>query len=54
MRGRDHNGEPIIFRNHYKCPECGAEWTDEYSCMVDDECGACGTGDISPTHSENI
>jgi len=46
--------EPIGFRNHYKCPRCGEEWTDEWSCACNDECSQCGMKDIMPTQSEDI
>jgi hypothetical protein len=46
--------DTIRFRNHYKCPECGTEWTDEWSCCCNDECPSCGIKDIQPTHSEEI
>jgi len=31
------------FENHYVCSNCGCEWTDEWSCMCDDDCPECGT-----------
>lgn len=40
------------FLNHYECP-CGHTWSDEWSCMCDDECGECGTT-CSPTDSEEL
>ncbi len=40
------------FRNHYKCPGCGCHWTDDWSCMCDDDCPACGDRHISPYDSE--
>ena len=42
------------FLNHYKCPDCGNEWCDTWDCMVDDECGECGAGDIGPYQSEDV
>ena len=46
--------EILRFRNYYLCPECKAEWVDEWSCTCDDECPACGCSDISPVYSEDI
>lgn len=40
--------------NHYTCPECGEDWTDEWGCDVDDDCPACGKRHISPHKSEDI
>jgi hypothetical protein len=31
------------FLNFYKCPECGEQWQDEWSCMCDDRCPSCDT-----------
>jgi len=50
----DHNGEPVIFRNHYICYNCKNEWEDDFSCQPDDDCGACGTRHISPHNSEDL
>lgn len=48
---RDSN--PLLrFTNHYVCPECQHKWQDEWECMVDDDCPACGERHISPTRSE--
>lgn len=49
----DHDGNPIIFRNHYHCPDCDIEWDDDYSCQVDDECPECGS-DYSPYESTDL
>jgi DNA-directed RNA polymerase subunit RPC12/RpoP len=46
--------EPIRFRNHYKCPRCGTEWTDEWSCACNDACPQCDMKDIMPVRSEDI
>lgn len=40
------------FENDYSC-DCGAKWTDEWSCMVDDDCPMCGTT-CSPYESNEI
>ncbi len=39
------------FVNHYRCPECGEEWQDEWSCACNDECPGCGLKDIEPRES---
>ena len=30
------------FLNHYECARCDGTWTDQWSCMCDDECPHCG------------
>jgi hypothetical protein len=42
------------YLNHYHCGDCGTDWDDEWSCCCDDECPACGSGDWSPTQSEDL
>ncbi|WP_157266554.1 hypothetical protein [Azohydromonas aeria] len=46
------------FRNHYRHDECpeepGVEWSDEWDCMCNDECPACGTKDIEPHDSDDL
>ncbi len=42
------------YRNHYHCGDCGTDWEDEWSCCCDDECPECGSGDWSPTKSDNL
>lgn len=32
----------------YTCPACGANWSQMYSCQVDDTCQRCGARNISP------
>ena len=32
----------------------GQDWTDEWSCMCDDECPHCGARDMSPADSDNL
>lgn len=44
----------VRWRNHYKCPRCGHEWTDEWDSQCDDDCPNCGNRHISPTSSEEI
>lgn len=38
--------------NYYKCPVCGCNWDDEWSCACDDSCPNCGTKNISPIGSD--
>jgi hypothetical protein len=42
------------FLNHYECDECEKEWTDEWSCMCDDDCPHCGARHMSPHESEEL
>jgi len=42
------------FLNHYKCARCGSKWTDEWSCMCDDDCPSCGARHMSPDDSEDL
>lgn len=42
------------FLNHYKCARCGSDWTDEWSCMCDDDCPHCGARHMSPTESDDL
>lgn len=32
----------------YRCPNCGEEWDDEWSCAVNSDCPECGARDIEP------
>jgi len=43
-----------LYHNKYQCPNCGAEWEDDWDCGVDDECPECDTRDISPYESTEI
>lgn len=45
--------EPIRFRNYYRCPNDGTEWSDEWSCQCNDRCPKCNT-EIEPYESEDI
>jgi hypothetical protein len=45
--------EQVRFLNHYKCPDDGAEWTDEWSCTCNDRCPKCNK-EIEPYESEEI
>jgi len=41
----------LLFRNHYRCPKCGAKWDDVWSCACNDECPNCNEKDIEPERS---
>lgn len=42
-----------LFLNHCSCPECGWEWTYEWTATCNDRCPECGTV-ASPRKSEDI
>jgi hypothetical protein len=42
------------YANHYSCERCGRDWTDEWSCMCDDDCPHCGSRHYSPEDSEDL
>jgi hypothetical protein len=42
------------FRNYYTCDRCHFEWSDEWSCMCDDKCPACGARDMAPVESDDL
>ncbi len=42
------------FLNFYCCERCAHAWSDEWSCMCDDECPHCGARDMSPSRSEDL
>src|SRR5216683_2590309 len=42
------------FLNFYKCDRCKRRWTDEWSCMCDDECPHCVRRDMTPYNSEEL
>jgi predicted nucleic acid-binding Zn-ribbon protein len=42
------------FLNYYRCDECGHDWTDEWSCMCDDDCPHCGARHWSPYKSDDL
>lgn len=42
------------YLNHYKCARCNREWTDEWSCMCDDDCPHCGARHMSPYESDDL
>jgi DNA-directed RNA polymerase subunit RPC12/RpoP len=49
----DDPAEPW-FRNHYQCPRCQYEWTDDWSATCDDDCPRCGFRHVSPLRSEDL
>jgi len=42
------------FLNHYTCARCNSTWTDEWSCMCDDDCPHCGARHMSPADSDDL
>lgn len=42
------------FLNLYRCERCERIWTDEWSCMCDDDCPHCGARHMTPFDSENL
>jgi hypothetical protein len=51
---RLYGGHMAWFSNHYRCARCDGEWTDEWSCMCDDDCPYCGARHMSPSHSDDL
>lgn len=41
------------FINYYRCPSCGHQWYDVWSCQVNDDCPECGARHIEPHRSED-
>ena len=37
----------MVFRNYYECPHCKSEWSDDWSCQVDDDCPECGKPELA-------
>jgi hypothetical protein len=42
------------YRNYYICERCDSTWTDEWSCMCDDDCRHCGARHMSPYNSDDL
>ena len=42
------------FLNFYKCDRCRRYWTDDWSCMCDDDCPHCGARHVSPFKSDDL
>ena len=49
----DSDGSPCRLVNFYKCPSCGAAWTDQWSCACNDRCPECGV-EVEPEESEEL
>jgi hypothetical protein len=50
----DDEPEADQFINHYRCPDCGEEWTDTSPYTNNDHCPNCDLGDIEPYKSEDL
>jgi len=49
------NAEPEYrFRNYYECDRCGHRWSDDWSCMCDDDCPECGARHMSPYKRDDL
>ena len=44
----------MLFRNYYRCANCGGEWSDVWSAQCDDDCPHCGARHMSPYESEDV
>ena len=42
------------YRNYYECARCGSKWTDDWSCMCDDDCRRCGARHMTPYKSNDL
>jgi transcription initiation factor IIE alpha subunit len=42
------------FLNYYICNRCDSPWTDEWSCMCDDDCPRCGSRHLTPFKSDDL
>jgi predicted nucleic acid-binding Zn-ribbon protein len=42
-----------LFRNFYRCNECGHRWSDVWSATCDDDCPQCGARYMSPYRSDD-
>ena len=42
------------YSNHYICEDCDATWTDEWSCMCDDDCPNCDARHMAPFKSDDL
>jgi hypothetical protein len=42
------------FRNYYICERCDSTWSDEWSCMCDDDCPHCDARHMSPFKSDDL
>jgi NAD-dependent SIR2 family protein deacetylase len=44
----------MLFRNHYRCKQCGWHWTDDWPAQSDDDCPKCGARHMQPYKSDDI
>ena len=42
----------MFFRNHYRCPRCGHEWSFVWTDQRNDDCPNCGGKAMAPQKSE--
>jgi predicted nucleic acid-binding Zn-ribbon protein len=42
------------YRNYYWCARCSRVWSDDWSCMCDDDCPHCGARHMSPFASDDL
>jgi Zn-finger nucleic acid-binding protein len=42
------------FLNYYECDQCDGKWSDEWSCMCDDQCPHCGARDMAPCEADEL
>lgn len=42
------------YRSYYECARCGHGWSDEWSCMCDDDCPDCGARHMSPRDGDDL
>jgi predicted nucleic acid-binding Zn-ribbon protein len=42
------------FLNQYRCDRCRKVWTDEWSCMCEDDCPHCGCRHMTPFASQDL
>lgn len=43
----------VIYINCYQCPRCGETWMDEFECIPEMDCEACGFRHITPFDLES-
>ena len=43
----------MLFRNFYRCAQCGGEWTDVRPAQCDNDRPYCGARHMSPYKSED-
>lgn len=50
----DSDDDGQWFINLFRCPSCDAEWHDEWSCIVNNDCPECEARDIEPYDSKQV